>query len=392
MADENTRAINPAQPEVQASDRRGRRSAGQRLALGIVLVLLLIASVFFGKWIIWRFSHATTDAAYVKADMAHIAPEVPGKILSIEVKEGQRVSKGALLLQIDPSEYDRKVRAAQAALAKAMALKNRYQNEYELARRKVPAAIAAAEAGLTAARTQVAKADANKEHWERQYARFQKLLKEKAIARARFEEIHTAWIAARSQAAAARAQVELARARLDEAKATRAEVAAAASGVIEAERGIAQARAGVRLAELARSWCEVRAPIAGLVAKVMVKPGDFATPGRPLLGIYDPRTRYVEARFEETKLRYLRDGKKVQLTIDALPGKHLTGHIFLMAPASSAEFALIPRDITAGEFTKVTQRVPIKIHIDDLQDYPEIVPGLSVEVAVPKRSEEGQQR
>ena len=389
MTDEHDLSTTAAgeEREAETSGRTVQRSVAQRAAFGIILILLLIAAVFFGKWVVWRFGHATTDAAYVKADIAHVAPQVPGKILSIEVKEGQRVTKGTILLHIDPSEYDRKVGAAQAVLAQAIAAKNRYEHDLELARRKVPAAINAARAGLAMAKTQVAKADANKDHWEKQYARFEKLLKEKAIARSRFEEVRTAWTAAVSGAAAARAQVKLARARLGEAEAARSQIASAASGLAEAEKGVARAREGLRLAKLARSWCDVRAPISGLIARIMVKPGDFATPGRPMLGMYDPATRYVEARFEETKLRYLRDGKKVELTIDALPGKHLTGHVFLMAPASSAEFALIPRDITAGEFTKVTQRVPIKIHIDDIGKYPEIVPGLSVEVAVSKRAQ-----
>ncbi|NOZ77741.1 MAG: HlyD family secretion protein [Acidobacteria bacterium] len=388
MTDEHDLSTGPAQAarEEEGADRGRRRPLAKRVASGIVLVGLLIAAVFFGKWVVWRFGHVTTDAAYIKADIAHVAPEVPGKILSIEVKEGQRVTKGCVLLRIDPSEYDRKVGEAEAALAQVIAVRDRHVHDLQLARRKVPAVIDAARAGLAAAKTQVAKADANKDHWEKQWARFKRLLHEKAIARSRFEEVRTAWTAAVSGAAAARAEVRLARARLAEAKAARAKIASAASAVAEAEKGIARAREVLSMAKLARSWCDVRAPISGLVARIMVKPGDFATPGRPMVGLYNPATRYVEARFEETKLRYLRDGKRVELTVDALPGTRLTGHVVLMAPASSAEFALIPRDITAGEFTKVTQRVPIKIRIDDIEKYPEIVPGLSVEVAVSKRS------
>jgi len=110
----------------------------------------------------------------------------------------------------------------------------------------------------------------------------------------------------------------------------------------------------------------------------------MATPGRPVIGVYDPASRYVEARFEETKLRHLAVDKGVELRVDRLPGVHLTGRITLLGPASAAEFALIPRDVTAGEFTKVTQRVPVRIAIDDLADHPELVPGLSVEVVVAK--------
>ncbi len=358
---------------------------GRRIVIAIGIVALAAGAVVAGRWVIWRFGHATTDAAYVKADIADVAPQVAGRIVAIEVQEGQRVRRGQVLLRIDPSRYDRKVAQAEAALAQARAARDRYARDLDLARRKVPAAIEAARAALAAARTRVAVARANREHWERQHERFRRLLEERAIARSRFEEVETAWTKAVADAEAADAQVRLAEARLAEAEAARATIAKARAGLREAEEAVARAEAALAEARLARSWCDITAPFDGVVARLLAQPGDLATPGRPVVGIYDPATRYVEARFEETKLRFLENGKEVELTIDALPGQRFTGHVELLAPASAAEFALIPRDITAGEFTKVTQRVPVRIRIDDLDRHPEIVPGLSVEVAVARR-------
>ncbi len=355
---------------------------GKKILFAIGIVALLVGAVISARWVIWRFGHATTDAAYVKADMANVAPQVAGKVLAIRVEEGHQVHAGDVLLTIDPSQYDRKVAEAEAALAQAEAARERVRQQLELASRQVPAAIRAARAALVAARSQVAKAEANRDHWERQHVRFQRLLAEKAIPRSKFEEVETAWTAAVSDAEAAKAQVALAEARLKEAEASMARIAEARAGLAEAGKAVGRAEEGVRMARLLRSWCDLAAPIDGVVARVLVDPGDFASPGRPVIGLYDPATRHVEARFEETKLRFLKVGKKVDFTIDALPGEHFTGHVFETAPASAAEFALIPRDVTAGEFTKVTQRVPVKIRIDGVEDHPEIVPGLSVEVAV----------
>lgn len=369
-------------------DVTGGRQAwplGKKVLFVIGILVLLVGAVISLRWVIWRFGHATTDAAYVKADMANVAPQVAGKILAIHVKEGQHVRAGDVLLTIDPSQYDRKVAEAEAALAQAEAARDRVRQQLELASRQVPANIRAAQAALDAARTQVAKARANRDHWEKQHARFQRLLEEKAIPRSKFEEVETAWTAAVSDAEAAEAQVALAEARLKEAEAARSRIAEARAGLAEAGKAVERAEEGVRMARLARSWCDLAAPVDGVVARVLADPGDFASPGRPVIGIYDPATRYVEARFEETKLRFLAVGKEVELTIDALPGKRFSGHVLETAPASAAEFALIPRDVTAGEFTKVTQRIPVKIGIDGIQDHPEIVPGLSVEVAVEKR-------
>jgi len=360
----------------------GRGGIGRRIALIVVVVLLIAGAVVSIRWVLWRIGHATTDAAYVKADIADVAPQVAGRILSVEVKEGRPVRRGDVLLRIDPDRFDRQVGEAEAALAQARAARERVFRQLELARRKVPAAIAAAEAGLEAARTKVAKARAARERWDRQHERFQRLLARRAVPRSRFEEVETAWKAAVADEEAAEAGVAVAEARLREARAARSRIAEAEAGVTEAERAVARAEEGVKMARLARSWCDLRSPIDGVVARVMAEPGDFASPGRPVIGLYDPETRYVEARFEETKLRYIHDGQEVTLRIDALPGKRFTGHVLFTAPASAAEFALIPRDITAGEFTKVTQRVPVRIRIDDVEQYPEIVPGLSVEVAV----------
>ncbi len=378
-------------PEVEAPEngeepkdaaKAKRRGLGRRILLVLVVLCLVAGAIVSIRWVVWRIGHATTDAAYVKADIADVAPQVAGRIVAVEAREGQTVHRGDVLLRIDPDRYDRQVAEAEAALAQARAARDRVAKKLELATRQVPAAITAAEAGLESARTKVVRATAARERLERQYHRFERLLEKRAIPRSRYEQVETAWKSAVADEEAARAGVAVAEARLGEARAARAQIGEAKAGVTEAERAVARAEEGVRMARLARSWCDITAPLDGVVARILAEVGDFASPGRPVIGLYDPRTRYVEARFEETKLRYIHDGEEVALRIDALPGKRFTGHVVLTAPASAAEFALIPRDITAGEFTKVTQRVPVRIRIDDVDEYPEIVPGLSVEVAV----------
>jgi membrane fusion protein (multidrug efflux system) len=126
----------------------------------------------------------------------------------------------------------------------------------------------------------------------------------------------------------------------------------------------------------------VKAPFNGIVARVLLREGDYAAPGRPAIAIYSPDTRYIEARFEETKVRHIQPGKEVTFTVDNQPDRTLKGKVVLVTPASAAEFALIPRDISAGEFTKVVQRIPVRIAIDDLRNRPDLVPGLSCEVSI----------
>jgi len=163
-------------------------------------------------------------------------------------------------------------------------------------------------------------------------------------------------------------------------------VAEAGAGLASSKAAVDQARAALAQVEWARGRAEVRAPIDGVVARVFVRVGDFAPPGRPVAALYDPATRYVEARFEETRLPYVALGKAAEVRVDALPGLALAGRVRRVAPAAAQEFALIPRDVTAGEFTKVMQRVSVEVEIQDLARHPELVPGLSAEVVLSRSS------
>jgi len=379
-----TEEIKVENTEEAQDSPENRGGIGRKIILAGALLLLIVGAFFGLRWVVWRFHHATTNAAFVKADMADVAPEVPGKILSIEVREGQEIHRGDLLLKIDPAQNLRRVGEAEAGLASARAALNRSRRDLERVQQEVPAAIRAAESALDAARAEIAGARSNLDHLEKQHERFARLLEQRAISRSKFEEVETAWMAARSALDAVQAGVRLREADLARARAARSRIPAAKAGVRQAEAAEAQASAALKLARLALARCELRAPIDGIVARVLADTGDFATPGRPVVGLYDPASIYIEARFEETKLRYLRRGKKVELKIDALPGRRIPGHITRMAPASSAEFALIPRDITAGEFTKVTQRMPIRIAPES--DLELLIPGLSVEVSVSKKN------
>ena len=352
-----------------------------RTILAVVAVILL---VLCGQWLYWRLNHATTDAAYIKADMANVAAEVPGKVTEICVKEGQAIVAGQVLFRIDPEQMDRQVQLAKADLAGLSSMKDRSQAELDQATQTVPASIDVARAAIDAALGQEAKARANLAQWNLMYKRYQELHAKKAIAAAKYDEVETAWRAAVEDLNAATAQVALARARLREAEASRAVITKAKAASREVSDHIVKAEEALKLAQLTRSRCDVKAPISGVVARMLIREGDFVSPGRPATGIYDPQSRYIEARFEETKVRHIVPGKKVVFTVDNDPHRELTGKVLFITPASAAEFALIPRDISAGEFTKVVQRIPVRIAIDDLARHPDLVPGMSCEIAIAK--------
>ncbi len=350
----------------------------------LAALVLLTGAVLSGRWLWHRLTHVTTDAAYIKADMAEVAPEVAGRVLEVLVSDGDTVTPGQLLVRLDDAEWQHREAQATSKVAELATQVERRRAVVARTRAAVAAAERAAEAACRAAEKQLAKAEAAAAFLEAQEGRMEALLAEQAVPRARWEEVHAGAVAARADVEAARQAVVAAQARLAEARAARHTIAEAEAGLAETRAGVAQAEAALAQVAWARGRAEVRAPMAGVVARVFVRTGDFAAPGRPVLALYDPATRYVEARFEETRVAHLSVGQQGVARVDALPGVRLTGTVRRIAPAAAQEFTLIPRDVTAGEFTKVTQRVPVELSLADLERYPQLVPGMSVEVSLRK--------
>jgi len=370
--------------EAMVEKKQARRPAVRVIGAAAAAVALLVGAAFGVRWLVFRLTHVTTDAAYVKADMVAVAPEIPGRVTSVPVREGDRVRQGQVLLTIEDTEWQQRERQGQAALDQATEQVALREATLARTRATVEAAERAAEAGVEAARQQQAKADAGVVYLEAQERRLRALLEEQAVPKARWDETHAAADAARADLAAAREGVSVAEARLREAQAARHGIQEASAGLVAARAAEAQARAAVAQVSWNRGHAGVKAPTEGVIGRVFVRAGDFAAPGRPAIAMYDPLTRYVEARFEETRIEGLRRGVPAVLGVDAYPGQEFSGKVRRVVPAAAQEFALIPRDVTAGEFTKVTQRVAVEIDVLDLARHPELVPGLSVTVACPK--------
>jgi membrane fusion protein, multidrug efflux system len=363
---------------------QGRPSIGRWIGIGLGVVAVIVGGVYSATWLSFRLSHVTTDAAYVKVDMVSVAPQLPGRILTVAVRDGERVTAGQVLIEIEDTEIGHQQEQSQAAIEGAEGQVKLREATLAHTRASVAAAERGAAAGLEAARATLVKAQAGLAYIEAQEKRMAALLEQQAVPKARWDETHAAAEAARADVQAARQGIAVAEARAAEAKAARSGIAEAASALDSVRAGANQARAALAQLEVVRGRAVVRAPIDGVVGRVFVRAGDFAAPGRAVVALYDPNTRYVEARFEETRIQGLRPGTEAELEVDALPGVVLKGKIRRVIPAAAQEFALIPRDVTAGEFTKVIQRVAVEIDVPAFADHAELVPGLSVTVACPK--------
>lgn len=317
-----------------------------------ISVAVLLAAVVAGS--AYSYGHGeghgprqSTDDAYVTADYTLVAPKVAGNVAEVLVEDHQPVKKGQLLARIDDRDYVVAVDMAQADLAQA---------EADLARLR--AAIAQQGSAIERATAAIAAGKATLKFAQANQARYRDLSSDGSATQQDRQQ-------AESQAEAAAAQHQADVAALASA---RQQVDILEAQVAQGEAQLARSKAALEAARLRLSYTEIHAPIDGIVGQRTVRVGAYAQVGAPMLAVVPLASAYVEANFRETQLARMRVGQRVDIAVDMLPGTTLHGHVASLAPASSVSFSPIAPDNATGNFTKVVQRLPVKIVIDPGQD------------------------
>lgn len=352
------------------------------LSLGFVAALVFLAKG--SLWIYFRVTHVVSDAAYIKSELANVACEVSGQVLEVQFEDGALVHKGDILLIVNPQDVNQKVLADQAKVSRAEAGVERANEYREFVTGQVEASLEAAQAGVSSAQAQVNKANAYLEKIVKDEKRYQVLIEKEAVTQSMYDAIHAQYLAAQADVDAAMKGLDGARAKVKEAEAGRRNVQVAESSVKLAEAERSEQEHNLSISQQLQDYTSVKAPISGVIARSFVRPGDFAVQGRPLMSLYDPENLFVEVLLEEEKLSNVHIGSEAEVDIDALGGKKLNGRVTRVDAAAASQFSLIPRDQSSGEFIRVVQRVPIRISIDQLKDYPVLCPGLSARIAIRK--------
>jgi membrane fusion protein (multidrug efflux system) len=341
--------------------------AARRFSLRFVLpaVLLLLAALGLRWWTVGRFIESTDDA-YVRADSSVLTPRVGGEIVALHVGDNQPVHKGDLLIEIDARDYAAHLANARAAVAAANAAlaSNAAQLKWH------QQMIAQAQATLDAAH-------ADEERLDKEWHRADQLVAEGVATAQRRDN--------------ALAEVKAGKANVDKAEAALA--AAQQQSVVQDTDGrrlqdqLDAQQAALKLAQLDLDSTRIVAPIDGTVGDLAARLGERVAPGERLLTLVPLSAVYVEANFKETQLTHMAAGQSVEVKIDAFPGEALQGHVDSLAPASGAEFSLLPPQNATGNFTKIVQRVPVKIALQ-LDDHlrGRLRPGMSVVAHVDTRS------
>lgn len=357
----NEPAISP--PAAPTKKKRSARS----LLSPIIALGLLGAAAWYGYdyWTDGRFM-ISTDDAYVQADMAFISPKISGYVDQIKVTENQQVKAGDPLLVVDNGDYKIAVAQAEAQIATLSKTLDRIEAQTEAAR----ASLEQAQAQKTA--DQAAAANA-----ARVQTRAAQLLKTHVGTQAQLDDAQTAVEQANAALVGADAQIAAAQANIGVLQAQRAETASTLASL-----QLARDKAARDL-----SFTVLRAPYDGVVGNRSVEQGDLISPGQKLAVIVPMDKLYIVANFKETQLARLVPGEKVRISVDAIDGQDFEGTVSSLAPASGAVFSLLPPENATGNFTKVVQRVPVRIDVPaDVLKTGKLRAGLSVVVAVDSRT------
>jgi len=343
-----------------------RLSAKRLLSAAAGLAALVGVAVYAGRyWTVGQYIE-TTDDAYVGGDVTDLAPQVSGLIAQVAVTDNEAVRAGDLLVRIDDRPFRIVVDKARAAVADEQAsLAN-----LAAARTLQMALIGEAQADCASARAQTVLARENQDRYARLAISQAGTLQDAQTSDAGLQQAVAAGNKAQSALAAAEAQL----------------------AVIEAERAQAQAAlagatADLAAAQLNLSYTEIRAPFDGVVGNRSAHMGGYASAGAQLVSLVPARGLWVDANFKEDQLAEMQPGDRVTITADVLPGAKITGEVASLAPASGAVFSILPAENATGNFTKIVQRVPVRILLDGSAGALGLLrPGLSVTAAVDTRA------
>jgi membrane fusion protein (multidrug efflux system) len=356
-----------------AATSPAKRGPGRRTL--IVSGIAVAAAAGGALWIGAQPSTESTDNAYVAADATTVAPRVRGLVGAVLVRDNQPVRAGDLLVRIDPEEFDARLASARADLADAEAA--------AAAARAALVSLAAEErlaaANVDAARTTIRASDAEADRALADSRRNDILLATGAVARRDVEASRAAAIGAVQAAARSKAMLAVSQ---REAGVTVARRDTLLAALARAKAGRGRALAALDLARQDQRHALIRAPIDGLVGNRQVQIGDYVQPGTRLLTLVPMNALYVTANFKETQTRNMAVGQPAKIEVDAL-GSELDGHVESFAPGSGSTFALLPFEPGTGNFTKIVQRIPVRIRFDPGQAaVARLRPGLSVTAKV----------
>lgn len=320
-----------------------RPSIIRRIVLGAIIIGALAAAGNYGyNWYTLGRFQVSTDDAYVKADMSQIGAKVAGYVTDIPAAENSAVKAGNIILKLDDGDFKLAVDAAKAKIETQKAVIASFDQQIAAQQTQV----ASAGAKLDSAKAWVANATANDK---------------------RTSQLVRSAVASRSQQDTTQLDLQRANASVNEATAgigaAKAQINVLAANKVQAERSLDELQNALAKAERDLSFTEIKAPFDGIVANRAVEVGQYVQASTRVMALVPANQSFIEANFKETQLGDLHVGQKAEIEVDAFGGATYEGRVASISPASGAEFSLLPPENATGNFTKITQRVPVKIAV-----------------------------
>lgn len=394
--------------DAQAARKKKNRTRPY-LILGAVLT---VAVVGYGTFTWATRGKENTDDAQVDADVVAVSTRVAGTVLKVHVTDNQKVTKGQLLVEIDPADLQAKEKEAEAQLAQAKAQADAADSQMAIvaatakgglsvARAQLSgstSSVQTADAQIQSAKAALARAQAQSAQADTDLARDQALFRDGAIPKAQIDSAQSSADAA--HAAVAQAQAELASsqemkttavtriaesaARVEQSTPVEAQLASAKANADLAHARVEAAEASLALAKLQLSYTRIEAPADGVLSRLAVREGQLVQAGQQVVSVV-PDATYVIANFKETQVGEMHTGQRAEITVDAYPGRTFEGKVQSTSPGTGARFSLLPPDNASGNFVKVVQRVPVKITWGDVPGDVKLAAGMSADVTVVTR-------
>jgi membrane fusion protein (multidrug efflux system) len=386
----------PASPaEAPANEQHGAAKTTpkwQKYGTPILVLLLALAVLFtvMHNWNSWEGGHIeqVTDDAYVRGDLTPLSTKVAGIVSNVDVSDYQQVHKGNLLVELEDKDYQAQVAQASAAVEAAKAAIENNRRQLELA----DARIDKARAGIDEARAQIVAAQAGKDAVSASLVRARSerkrqegLYETRSTTQQKLEQAVADEQGLAGQYASREADLSKANTSLRSSELT-VETERRQKNVLESQQlqlaaDLRAKEAGLVAAQVNLGYTKIFAPGEGTVGERQVRPGQLVSPGTQVISFVD-RTRWVQANYKETQLTNVRVGDAAEIRVDQYPGKVIHGKVVEIAPASGSQFALLPPDNATGNYTKVVQRIPVKIVLEDTELAKNLRPGLSVTATV----------
>jgi len=318
-------------------------------------LIIIVLAVLIGGYFWYRnySKYISTDDAYVDSDNVSVSAKMMGRIVKLYAEEGDSVKEGSILVELDSSELVSHKLQALSGLNQAYTAKKQAEANYQYNK------------------TSIKLQEIAYEKAEDDFARAKKQFEGQVITQEQFDHMQKALQSAKAQLEAAKSRLDVSRTQVD-----------------NAEAAIKSAQAQVDVISTQLENARIYAPVQGIVAKRWLLPGDIAQPGQAILTVTNNHHQWITVYLEETKLKGLHNGQSVTFNIDAFPDETFSGKVFSIGASTASQFSLIPPNNASGNFTKVTQRVPLKISIDKASGHDlsslNLLAGMSAEIKIKK--------